>query len=117
MSAAEAQVAAAQEALGCKREFDELTLTIYCAEHNVGWLRDVNACVRAESVADAVVAAGPDPATTAAEALREAANEYDSSKESDRAHWRDLDALYTPGGPSMPVFWLRARADRIEESR
>ena len=58
----------------------------------------------ARAIADAVVAAGPDPAKVAAEALREAAVDADKSVVTGLEQTR----------PDLVAIWLRRRADRLE---
>jgi hypothetical protein len=52
-------------------------------------------------------------AVFAAEVLRAAAGDWDSTKEQANLH-RLAREKYQPGGPSMPVIWLNDRANRID---
>lgn len=65
--ASPAVVQAVMDAMDCLREVD-WSGSAYCGEHLVGWLSDVNACARAERVANVAAAA----------TLREAADALDS---------------------------------------
>lgn len=115
-AATPAQVAAAQEALGCEREtmLSEHGVEAMCSEHWDGhpeW--SDRGCPVAVQAADAVVAAGPDPAKVAADALREAADAWQSG---------EGITVMTARGTGIPAIdyaqrtldWLRARLDRIE---
>lgn len=64
-----------------------------------------------DEVAFVIVAAWPQ---IEAQALREAADAWDSEEE--LPHMTALaDERYQPGGPSMPEIWLRDRAEKKEQ--
>jgi hypothetical protein len=116
MTATEAQVAAAMEALRCE---PNPFLTGHrgtpvegslCSRHPGDWTD--RGCPVAVQAADAVVAAGPDPAKVAADALREAAEEFEEFAGVDDAGIVEV----RPHSVRLKVAAiLRNRADQIEE--